>query len=56
MTLFPLNLPIAVQDAIVAVFFVGAIVIFLRRRKHGRSASGDICRTCGAKDGTSKSL
>jgi len=47
--MFPLDLPIAVQDIIVAAFFVGAIVIFLRRRKHGRSDSGDICRTCGSK-------
>lgn len=48
--MFPLNIPIVIQDAIVAALFVGAAAIFVRSRFAKKSESGGACHACGAAD------
>ena len=46
--MFPLDLPIAVQDALVPALFVLALAIFIRRRKNAKPNSTSACRACSA--------
>ena len=49
--MFPLDLPISLQDASVAFLFVAAIGLVVRRRLARKAESAGTCRACGVANG-----